>query len=52
MMLLGSIALVDGRGAQVDLCMVGGTLVMKELSVVVETWHWAIKEVVAGAMGS
>jgi len=52
MMLSGSIALVDRRGAWVDLHAAGGTLVTKELSVVMETWCWAIEEVLAGAMGS
>jgi hypothetical protein len=53
-MLLGSMALVDRRGAQVDQRVVGGALVMKESSVVMETWCWcwAVEKVVAGAMGS
>jgi len=29
----------------------GGTLVMKESSVIAESWHWTIEDVVAG-MGS
>ena len=52
-MLSGSIALVDGRGAQVDRRMAGGPLVTKELSVVMvrlaEAWCWADEDV--GAIG-
>ena len=53
MALSRSIALVDGRAARVDRHAGRGAFVTNESSVIMESpgWGWAIKDVVAGAMG-